>query len=236
MNKTILTVEDDRGLQKYLRDLLAENNYSVLCARTGITALNVLKKVEPDLVLLDLALPDIQGESICLEIRKNHPNIPVIILTAKDSVTDIIQGLNLGADDYVTKPFVAEVLLARIKTRLRRYGEGESVLKVANLELDTQTLDVKRNSKKIQLTPQEFKLLEYLMLNKGRVLTREMILGKIWAYSPDAETRVVDVYVGYLRKKIDEGFRQKLIYSIRGFGYTIKEDADLQRQTVRPEP
>lgn len=226
MNKTILVVEDDRGLQKYLRELLLDSDYSVTTANAGVTALEVLKKIEPDLILLDLALPDITGESICLEVRKNYPALPVIILTAKDSVSDIVQGLNLGADDYITKPFVAEELLARIKARLRRREGNDAKLQVGELELDTQTLEVKRGDKKIQLTPQEFKLLEYLMINKGRVLTREMILNRVWSYSPDTETRVVDVYVGYLRKKIDEEFEKKLIHSIRGFGYTIKDTSN----------
>ncbi len=191
-------------------------------APDGVTALELLKKTQPDLVLLDLNLPNITGESICLEIRKNYPGVRVIILTAKDTTPDIIQGLNLGADDYITKPFVADELLARIQARLR-HGGTNAKIKIDDLELDNNTLEVKRANKPIKLTPQEFKLLHYLMNNKGRILTRDMILNRIWPSSYDIETRVVDVYMGYLRKKIDNGYRKKLIHSARGFGYMIKE-------------
>lgn len=223
MVKTILLVEDDSGLQKYLKELLIENDFNVQIASDGIIALNTLKKAQPDLMILDLGLPNMSGESVCLESRKHYPELPVIILTAKDSISDIVAGLNLGADDYMTKPFVAEELLARIKARLRKSNGVDNKLRVADLELDNQKLEVKRGDQMIQLTPQEFKLLEYLMNNKGRILTRDMILNRVWLYSQDIETRVVDVYMGYLRKKIDEGFDLKLIHSVRGFGYVIKE-------------
>lgn len=224
MVNTILVVEDDSGLQKYLKELLIENGYSVQTALDGVTALNSLKKTEPDLVVLDLGLPNMSGEAVCLEIRKKYPELPVIILTAKDTINDIVQGLNLGADDYMTKPFVADELLARIKARLRRHDAGQAnKLTVGDLELDNKTLEVKRGEQAIQLTPQEFKLLQYLMSNKGRILTREMILNRVWLYAPDIETRVVDVYMGYLRKKIDNGYEKQLLHSVRGFGYMIKE-------------
>jgi DNA-binding response OmpR family regulator len=223
MNKTILIVEDDNGLQKYLKELLLENGYSVLTASDGIQALNLIQKTPPDLVLLDLGLPNMSGESVCLEIRKKYPDLRVIILTAKDSISDIVQGLSLGADDYMTKPFIADELLARVKARLRYNNATDNKLVIGDLELDTAALEVKRKDKLIQLTPQEFKLLEYLMSNKGRILTREMILNRVWLYSPDIETRVVDVYMGYLRKKIDQDFEKPLLHSVRGFGYMIKE-------------
>lgn len=223
MVSKIFVVEDDLGLQKYLKELLLDNGFSVQSANDGVGALNAISKVPPDLVILDLGLPNMSGESVCKEIRKKYPEIPVIILTAKDSVADIVQGLDLGADDYITKPFVADELLARIKARLRSKNKGDNSLKVDNLILDSKSLEVKRDDIHIQLTPQEFKLLEYLMHNKGRILTREMILNRIWLYSQDIETRVVDVYMGYLRKKIDEPFDKKLLHSVRGFGYMIKE-------------
>jgi len=223
MINAILVVEDDKGLQQYLKELLVENGYSVQAASDGVGALNILKKTEPDLVILDLGLPNMSGEAVCMEIRKKYPELPVVILTAKDSVSDIVAGLNLGADDYMTKPFVADELLARIKARLRSKDDSETKLKVADLVLDNKTLEVKRGEKLVKLTPQEFKLLQYLMHNKGRVLTREMILNRIWLSSPDIETRVVDVYMGYLRKKIDADMEKKLIQSVRGFGYTIKD-------------
>lgn len=223
MVRTVLVIEDDPGLQKYLKELLLDNGYAVNTATDGVTALNLLRKSEPDLVVLDLGLPNVSGETICLEIRKKYPHLPIIILTARDAVADIVKGLNLGADDYMTKPFVADEFMARIKARLRSKEGGEAKLKVGDLELDNKTLEVRRSGKQLTLTPKEFQLLQYLISNKGRILTREMILNRIWLYSPDIETRVVDVYMGYLRKKIDTGFDKKLIRSVRGFGYMIKE-------------
>lgn len=223
MTKNILVVEDDPGLQKYLKELLLDNGYSVQIASDGVQALNSIAKLAPDLVILDLGLPNMSGEAVCMEIRKKYPELRVIILTAKDGVEDIVNGLDLGADDYMTKPFIADELLARIKARLRYTTGGNDQVEVGDLLLDTKTLEVKRADKQIRLTPQEFKLLQYLMSNKGRILTREMILNRVWLYSPDIETRVVDVYMGYLRKKIDSDFDQKLIHSVRGFGYMIKD-------------
>lgn len=222
MVSKILIVEDDIGLQKYLKELFSDNQYLAQLASDGIAALNMIGKLPPDLIILDLGLPNMSGESVLTEVRKKYPDLPVIILTAKDSVSDIVQGLNIGADDYITKPFVADELLARVKARLRKIGEGDVKLRVGDLELDDKTLEIKRGTKSIQLTPQEFKLLEYLMRNQGRILTREMILNRVWLYSQDIETRVVDVYMGYLRKKIDQNFPKKLLHSVRGFGYMIK--------------
>lgn len=223
MISKILIVEDDMGLQKYLKELFSDNQYLVQVASDGVIALNSIAKLPPDLIVLDLGLPNMSGESVLLEVRKKYQDLPVIILTARDNISDIVQGLNIGADDYITKPFVADELLARVKARLRIGGETDTKLRIADLELDDKTLEIKRGNKNIQLTPQEFKLLEYLMRNKGRILTREMILNRVWLYSQDIETRVVDVYMGYLRKKIDQGFEKKLLRSVRGFGYMIKE-------------
>lgn len=223
MSNSIVLIEDDEGLQKYIRELLLEAGNSVAVASTGVKGREMVNKVNPDLVILDLGLPDISGETLCTEIKKNNPNLPVIILTAKTGVENVVQGLELGADDYITKPFVADELLARIKARLRQGGQVNTKLKIADLTLDTESMEIRRGDKEIKLTPQEFRLLEYLMSNAGRVLTREMILNRLWLSSPDIETRVVDVYIGYLRKKIDEGQDKKLIHSVRGFGYTIKE-------------
>lgn len=188
MLSKILIVEDDAGLQKYLKELLTDNGYSVQTAIDGIAALNSIEKLSPDLMILDLGLPNMSGESVVIEVRKKYPELPIIILTAKDSISDIVQGLNMGADDYMTKPFIGSELLARIKARLRKNESGDSKLRVADLELDEKTFEVKRGNKTVQLTPQEFKLLEYLMRNRGRVLTREMILNRVWLYSQDIET------------------------------------------------
>lgn len=224
MTETILIVEDQKDLQNYLKEFLLDNDYLVLTASDGIAALNMINKSKPDLVLLDLGLPNMSGESVCLEIRKKWPDLKIIILSARNDTLDIVKGLNLGADDYVTKPFQLEELLARIKVRFRQNMKNNTRRSISDLDLDLETHEVKRAGKPITLSPTEFKLLDYLLTNKGKVITREMILNKIWAASPDIETRSVDIYIGYLRKKIDEGHKQKLIHSIRGFGYIIKEE------------
>jgi len=219
MQKNIVVVEDDKNLLEFLRELLTENSFVVHTATDGLPALELIEKVQPDLVVLDLELPTLKGDSVCLQLKKDYPELPIIILTARDSSSQIVQGLNLGADDYITKPFNSAELVARINARLRNGQSSGSVLSLGDLTMNTQTIEVTRSGKPITLTPQEFKLLEYLVANKGRVLTRDMILGRLWRTNPDIETRVVDVYIGYLRKKIDARHSKKLIHSIRGFGY-----------------
>lgn len=223
MNQYILVVEDDKDLREVLQLILSEEGYLIRLVSDGTQALQVIQKNEPDLVLLDLGLPTMKGDTVCREVKKNYPEIPVIILTGKDKTSDVVSGLNLGADDYITKPFEAEELIARIRARLRKNQGNEAKYSVGDLMLNTQTLEVKRGKKNITLTPQEFKILEYLMSNKGRVLTREMILSRLWRSNPDIETRVVDVYIGYLRKKIDNGQDKKIIQSVRGFGYKVED-------------
>jgi two-component system response regulator MprA len=220
----ILVVEDEKDLRDYLKELLLDNNYAVELADDGASALNYVKKTRPDLVILDLGLPDIDGKTVCTDVKKMYPDLPVLILTARNSTADIVTGLNLGADDYVSKPFVSEELIARIKVKLRHSDSDKNVLEVGDLKMDTRTMRVERAGKLVSLTKTEFDLLRYLMANEGKVLTRENILNRIWLYSPDIESRVVDVYIGYLRRKIDNGYPKKLIQSIRGFGYTIKEE------------
>lgn len=219
----ILVVEDERDLREYLKELLLDNNYTVELADDGASALNYIKKTRPDLVILDLGLPDIDGKTVCIDIKKIYPDLPVLILTARNTTNDIVTGLNLGADDYMAKPFVSDELIARIKVKLRHTDNDKNVLQVSDLKMDTRTMEVDRGGKLISLTKTEFDLLRYLMINQGKVLTRENILNRIWLYSPDIESRVVDVYIGYLRRKIDNDNPVKLIQSIRGFGYTIKE-------------
>lgn len=223
MNKTILIVEDQEDILKYLKEFLLDNEYVVFGAKDGVSALNIINKTIPDLVILDLGLPDMDGESVCREIKKKWPDLKVIILTARNDTSDIVKGLTLGADDYITKPFQLEELLARIKARLRQDEKNNPKKTMGDLELNQETHEVKRKDKTINLTATEFKLLDFLLSNQGKVVTRDMILSKIWLMSPDIETRSVDVYMGYLRKKIDKGFPNKLIHSIRGFGYILRD-------------
>ncbi len=222
MTSSILLIEDDLTVQSYIQSLLVQSGYTIRTTESGIAALEMLGDLPPDLIILDLQLPDMQGESVCTEIRKSHPDLPIIILTGKTATSEKVHGFAIGADDYITKPFAAEELLARVKARLKNQT-AQTILTVGDLELNNKTIQVTRAGKTIALTPQEFKLLEYLMINKNIVLTREMILNKVWSYSSEVETRVVDVYMGYLRKKIDAGQTKKMINSVRGFGYSIRE-------------
>ena len=223
MNKTLLIIEDDKNLQQYLQDLLIGEGYSVKALSDGIKALETIETIHPDLVVLDLVLPTVKGESVCKDIKKDYPDLPVIILTGKDTVSDKINALELGADDYITKPFIAEELILRIKARLKENRPDHNMVEIADLAMNMDSMEVKRGSRAISLTPQEYKLLETLVVNKDKVLSREALLNKIWPNSFDIETRVVDVYISYLRKKIDRGFRKKLIHSVRGFGYVLKD-------------
>lgn len=222
MRQTILIIEDDQDVRRLVERVLLDEGYSVASASDGVSGLSAIEKKRPDLALVDLTLPKLSGESVITEIRKKYPELPVMILTAKNEVGDIVKGFNLGADDYITKPFELDVLIARIKARLRHFGDNNR-LTVDDLELDAKSFEVKRESRMITLSQKEFQLLEYLMANKGRVLTRDMILQRIWLSSDYIEPRVVDVYIGYLRKKIDLDHPKKLIRTMRGFGYTIRD-------------
>lgn len=222
MQPNILIVEDDPDLREFLEEILRENRYTVYSAEKGTQGLKMVDKIRPNLVILDLGLPDIDGETVCKRIKEYHPQLPVMILTANTDSQIVVESFEKGADDYIKKPFVNEELLARIKARLRKQKLADPKLKVADLSLNTQTLEVSRGKNQIELTQTEFELLQYLMINANQVLSREQILGHVWAQDPDVETRVVDVYIGYLRKKIDKGQDTKLIQSKRGFGYMLQ--------------
>lgn len=220
MTNRILIVEDEKNIRDYLVEAFKDADYKTVSTGDGAEALKIIKENNLDLVVLDLGIESISGETVCIEAKKSNPSLPIIILTAKNTSKDVVRGLDIGADDYISKPFDTEELLARVRVRLKQ--QDSDILQIEDLSLNTKTLEVKRGDKEISLTAKEFKLLEYLMINSGAVLSRETILDHIWLYSPDIETRVVDVYIGYLRKKIDDGFDRKLIQSVRGFGYTIK--------------
>lgn len=219
---TILVVEDDNDLRSYLQEFLSEERYSVLTAGSGSKAKKLVEDAVPDLVILDLQLPDISGESLCTEIKKDYPEIPIIILTGKTSPSDIAANLQRGADDYVTKPFSSEELLARIHARLRKTQDSKKLFQIGDVTLNTETVEVKKGDKLIPLTQTEFQLLHYLLSNMNRVLTRDMILSHVWSYTPEVQTRVVDVYIGYLRKKLGQLNGKEIIESVRGFGYVVR--------------
>lgn len=219
MNK-ILIVEDDDGIRTTLQEILTEREFLVETVADGAKVLDALKKTFPDLLILDLGLPNISGESICKEVHKIYPDLPIMILTAKNNSEDVVNGLTIGAVDYIRKPFDMEELIARINVRLKVINADS--LQIDDLRMNTKTMEVKRGKEIINLTPHEFKLLQYLLMNKGQVLSREMILNRVWQYTYDVDSRVVDVYIGYLRKKIDKNSKKPLITGLRGFGYSIK--------------
>lgn len=218
MKTRILIVEDDQPILTFLTELLQDNGYIVESTTHGTRAVELIRSNLPDLVILDLTLPDIQGEDILKNIKSSYPDLPIIILTAKASPEDTATGLNIGADDYLGKPFSENELLARIHARLRT--NGVTILKFENIILDNSARVVTVDNDPLELTKNEFDLLSYLLSNQGKVVTRENILDRVWGYASDIESRVIDVYVGYLRKKL--GVHGKLIHTVRGIGYTIR--------------
>ncbi len=223
MSKSILVVEDDSDLLDYLRETLANQRLSVHTAANGAKARKLFFTIEPDVVLLDLNLPDIDGASLLAEFKSEKNKSQIIILTAEADPASVARLLRAGADDYIKKPFTADELLARIQARIRDQKAEVSVYNAGNLSLDIETMEVSVKNRSIELTQTEFELLRYLLENKNKVLTREMILSRVWSSDPDIETRVVDVYIGYLRKKIDKASDEKLIHSKRGYGYLIRD-------------
>lgn len=220
----ILLVEDEKKIANFIERGLKEEHYIVDVASDGEKGL-YLADINPyDLIILDLILPYKDGLTICKELRSKKINTPILMLTAKDGLRDKVVGLDSGADDYLTKPFAFEELLARLRALLRRKRiDKVTTLKVADLELDQLTHKVKRAGKEITLTSKEYILLEYLMLNANQVVTRTMISEHVWNENFDSFTNVIDVYINYLRNKIDKGFKKQLMHTIRGTGYILKE-------------
>lgn len=222
----LLYVEDEDSLRSLTEKRLIEAGYSVDCCADGVEALDFLAVTEYDVVILDLMLPRLDGLSVLRQMRREGKNTPVLLLTAKGSVADRVEGLDSGADDYLVKPFSFEELTARIRVLVRRMADssGSSLLTLADLQLDLNSHKVLRSGKEILLTSKEYAILEYLMLNKGIVLNREKIEHHIWNYEYEGGSNVIDVYIRCLRKKLDTGFDQKLIHTIRGSGYVMREE------------
>ena len=225
MSMRILVVEDEKKIADFIKRGLKEEGYAVDSAYDGEQGLFLSKTNEYDLILLDLMLPKLDGQSLFKEIRKEKISSPVIMLTAKDAVKDKVAGLDMGADDYVTKPFAFEELLARIRAVLRKKeGRDSKTIKVEDLVMDLPAHKVTRAGKDIPLTSKEYALLEYMMRNAGNVVTRTMISEHVWDINFDTFTNVIDVYINYLRNKVDTGHKKKLIHTVRGRGYVLKVD------------
>lgn len=220
----ILVVEDEKKIANFIKRGLKEEGYSVDVAYDGEEGHFLATTVEYDLIVLDIMLPMIDGISLCRKLREEKIVTPILILTVKDSVKDKVTGLDSGADDYLTKPFAFEEFLARIRALLRKKDTLTATrLQVGDLVLDLLTHKVTRSGKEIELTSKEYSLLEYLMRNGGTVVTRTMISEHVWDMSFDTYTNVIDVYINYLRNKIDRGHKNKLIHTLRGRGYVLKE-------------
>jgi len=219
----ILVIEDEKKVLKLLKEGLEAENYLVDTALDGETGYVLASSNNYDVIILDILLPKKDGITILKEIRSANINTPVLLLTAKSSVEDKVEGLDCGADDYLTKPFSYAELLARIRSIVRRgASEKPAILTVADLKLDLVSHKAIRGDKIIELTRREFALLEYFMKNANRVLTRTLISEHIWNYNFDTGTNVIDVYVNHLRSKIDDGFDKKLLHTVRGIGYILK--------------
>ncbi|HEV3152661.1 MAG TPA: response regulator transcription factor [Candidatus Baltobacteraceae bacterium] len=220
-NYRILVIEDDAAISRVLQLELEHEGYTVEAARDGLSGLERALK-EPDLIILDLMLPRMDGLEVCKRVRAKS-RVPIIMLTAKDRVPDRVAGLDLGADDYLTKPFSTEELLARVRARLREKQPSRSVIEYRDLVMDRDRHEVTRGGKLVNLTAKEYALLEYLLLHRNKVHSRDELFNGVWGSDFLGDSNLIDVYIRYLRGKIDEGFDEKLITTVRGVGYTIKD-------------
>ena len=222
----LLVVEDERKLARFLKSGLEEEHYAVDMAHDGEEGWYLSQVNEYDLMVLDIMLPKIDGLALCRKIRSAQQLTPIILLTARDAVDDRVNGLDQGADDYLVKPFVFAELLARIRALLRRQRDSIAVqLQVADLVLDPARHRVSRTGVSIELTAKEYALLEYLMRHSGQVVTRTQITEHVWDQQFDTDTNVIEVYISYLRQKIDQPYASKLLHTVRGMGYILQEDA-----------
>jgi two-component system, OmpR family, response regulator MprA len=221
----IMVVDDERAVRESLRRALELEGYEIELAADGAEALSLLANSAPtDALVLDVLMPGIDGLEVCRRLRRNGNQLPILMLTARAEVENRVAGLDAGADDYVTKPFALEELLARLRALLRRAGPGSTeVLRFADIELDPGTREVRRDGEPIELTRTEFSLLELFMLNPRQVLTRSIIFERVWGYDFGFASNSLDVYIGYLRRKTEAGGRPRLIQTVRGVGYALRE-------------
>lgn len=220
----VLVIEDETGIANFISDGLKEEGFAVDIADNGIRGLEMSLSNEYDIILLDWMIPGINGIEVCRQMRKENLAVPIIFLTAKDTVQDTIFGLEAGANDYIKKPFAFMELQARIRVQLRTKDGENSVLKLGDIELNLDTRQVSRNKADIQLTQKEFSLLEFLIRNKNKVCTRTRIIEHVWDIHFDSDTSVIDVYINFLRKKLDAAGAGNFIHTLRGVGYIAREE------------
>ena len=221
----VLVVDDEPAVREALRRALELEGYSVELAQNGAEALRLVNAIEPDMVVLDVLMPEVDGLAACRRLREEGSRVPVLMLTARAGVGDRVDGLDAGADDYLVKPFALEELLARIRALLRRGGHerGEEPLRFGDIVLDPGTREVLRNGREIELTRTEFNLLELFLRNPRQVLTRSLIFERVWGYDFGPTSNALDVYIGYLRRKTEAGGEPRLIQTVRGVGYALRE-------------
>ena len=223
----ILVVDDDRAVRESLRRSLSFNSYAVDLAQDGLEALDLIANQRPDALVLDVMMPRLDGLEVCRQLRSTGDDLPILVLTARDSVSERVAGLDAGADDYLPKPFALEELLARLRALLRRTGPDEGVdspaLAFLDLSLDPVTREVARGQRPISLTRTEFSLLEMLIANPRRVLTRSRILEEVWGFDFPTSGNALEVYIGYLRRKTEAEGELRLIHTVRGVGYVLRE-------------
>ena len=219
----LLLVDDEENLRSMLAAALSHSGFDVVTASNGRDALTMTKEVLPDLILLDVMMPDLDGFEVCRRLRAEYVKVPIIFLTARDETSDKVRGLATGGDDYLVKPFSLEELVARVEAVLRRSGltQSDAILRCEDLELDDDAHRVMRAGKEISLSPTEFNLLRFLLANQGRVLSRAQILDHVWQYDFGGDGRIVETYIAYLRKKVEIG-GPKLIQTVRAVGYTLR--------------
>ena len=224
MKSHILIVEDEEKLAQFIKLELEYEGYQVTTAQDGLTGLATARELNLDLILLDWMLPGISGPEICRRLRSTGDRVPIILLTAKDDVSDRVAGLDAGADDYIIKPFSIEELLARVRANLRRTQEEDiDLLQFSDLRLNRSTREVYRGNRPIELTAKEFDLLEYLISHPRQVLTRDRILERVWGYDFMGDSNIIEVYIRYLRLKLEAEKEQRLIQTVRGVGYVLRE-------------
>ncbi|MEH1929330.1 MAG: response regulator transcription factor [Nostoc sp.] len=224
MTANILLVEDEVKLARFVELELSSEGYNISVAHDGIAGLTLARELSPDLIILDWMLPGLSGLEICRRLRATGISIPVILLTAKDEVNDRVAGLDAGADDYVVKPFSIEELLARIRAHLRRTQEtDQDIFQFEDLSLNHRTRQVYRGKRAIELTAKEFDLLEYILSHPRQVFTKDQILQKVWGYDFMGNSNIIEVYIRYLRLKLEENNEKRLIHTVRGVGYVLRE-------------
>ncbi|WP_366923194.1 response regulator transcription factor [Metallumcola ferriviriculae] len=221
MEARILIIDDDSKITNFLTRSLKFEGYQVLAANDGITGLNLAEEHRPDLIILDVMMPGMDGIEVCRQLRKSY-SVPILMLTAKDEVSDRVKGLDAGADDYLVKPFSLEELLARVRAQLRRHNSLGNRLSFADISMDDNTREVTRNGRAIALTATEYQLLQLFLTNPRQVLTKEQIMERVWGYDYSGESNVLEVYVNMLRQKLEEAGEPRLIQTVRGVGYILK--------------